>query len=422
VTREYSIPAARDLPADRLVARRQHLLSEIAGAPPRPVERPRRLGRRQLVVLAAAFAIAVGAASAFAVRNLLFGGAPSAWGGTPSWSPDGRKIAYTVYRWPDGRHEDYVMNADGSGQRNLTKTWGLDVSPIWSPDWRRILFLRNPCSGVRDACKSVTQIYRMNADGTGRRRLARGVTYRQNSSGQRTSEHSAIPTWSPDGRKIAFVSDRTGSAEVYVMNADGSGQRRLTQHAKPKELAWSPDGRMLAFGSHAVGGPRDVYVMNANGTGLRNLTPGPGGGEALSWSPDGRKIGFRSLRDGSGEIYVVNVDGTGLRRLTQLTRNPVSSGGTTFSAPVWSPDGHKILFVRSGWGHGLTNSEIFVMNADGSRQRNLTRNPAPDDDPVWSPDGRKILFVSKRDGYGEVYVMNANGSGPRNLTQLRGGS
>jgi len=206
------------------------------------------------------------------------------------------------------------------------------------------------------------------------------------------------------------------------MNADGSGQRRLTRHAKPKELTWSPDGRMVAFGSHARGGPRDVYVMNADGTGLLNLTPGPGDGDALSWSPDGRKVGFRSLRDGSGEIYVVNVDGTGLRRLTHLTRNPVSSGGTTWSAPAWSPDGRKILFVRRGWGHGLGNSEILVMNADGSRQRNLTRNPAPDDDPVWSPDGRKILFVSKRDGHGEVYVMNANGSGQRNLTRLKGGS
>ena len=72
--------------------------------------------------------------------------------------------------------------------------------------------------------------------------------------------------------------------------------------------------------------------------------------------------------------------------------------------------------LASVTGNRLVNSEIFVMNADGSRQRNLTRNPAPDGDPVWSPDGRKILFVSKRDGYGDVYVMNADGSKQRNLT------
>ena len=81
----------------------------------------------------------------------------------------------------------------------------------------------------------------------------------------------------------------------------------------------------------------------------------------------------------------MNVDGTGLRRLTHLTRNPVSSGGTTWSAPAWSPDGQKILFVRVGWGN--SNSEILVMNADGSRQRNLTRNPAPDG---GTPSGRPM--------------------------------
>ena len=418
MTGDYPIPAGRDLPVKRLDARRQHLLSEIAVAPARPLERPRWLGRRRIIVLAAVLVVAVGAATAFAVRDLLFGSATSA--GGAMWSPDGRKISYTVCRYL-GACDVYVMNADGSGQRNLTEAWGPDVSPIWSPDWRRILFVRNACTPWRAvACRAIEQIYRMNADGTGRRRLARGVRYHQISSGQRDSEYSAIPTWSPDGRKIAFVSDRTGTADVYVMNADGSGQRRLTRHAKPKELAWSPDGILLAFGSHARGGPRDVYVMNADGTGLLNLTPGPGGGEALSWSPDGRKIGFRSLRDGTGEIYVVNVDGSGLRRLTHLARNPISSGGTTWSAPGWSPDGKKILFVRVGWGRGLSNSEILVMNADGSRQRYLTRNPAPDGNPVWSPDGKKILFDSKRDGHGEVYVMNADGSGQRNLSRLHG--
>ena len=380
----------------------------------------RRSSRRRLLVLAAAaLLVALGAATAFAVRDLLFGNARSA--GSPMWSPDGGRISYRVCRRPESPCEVYVMNADGAWRENLSGVWGRrDVSPIWSPDWRRILFVRNPCTGVRRACTDITQIYRMNVDGSGSRRLARGVRYHHISGGQRGSEYSAIPTWSPDGRKIAFVSDRTGSAEVYVMSADGSGQRRLTRHAKPKELAWSPDGRMLAIGSHANGGPRDVYVMNADGTGLLNLTPGPGGGEALSWSPDGRKIGFRSLRDGSGEIYVVNVDGTGLRRLTHLTRDPLSSGGTTWSAPAWSPDGKKILFVRVGWGKGLSNSEILVINADGSHQRYLTHNPAPDGEPAWSPDGRRIVFSSKRDGHGEVYVMNADGSGQRNLTRLRG--
>ncbi len=419
MTRARSIPVARDLPAGRLATRRQHLLSEIASAPAVPQERPRWLGRRRVVVLAAALVVAVGATTAFAVRDLLFGSARSA--STPMWSSDGRRIAFVTSDCAPGAAgfcptEVWIMNADGTGRENLTRRWGRELAPIWSRDWRRVAYEVNPCSGVRGACTGTTVIYGMKANGTGVRKLARGVRYRQVSSRQRVSKNRAAPTWSPDGRKVAFVSDRTGSAEIYVMNADGSGQQRLTRHAKPGGAAWSPDGRMLAFGSG-----KDLYVMNADGTGLVNLTPGPGGGDSLSWSPDSRKIGFRSLRDGSGEIYVVNVDGTGLRRLTRLTRNPVSSGWTTFSAPAWSPDGRKILFVRVGWGDRLVNSEILVMNADGSRQRNLTRNPAPDTDPVWSPDGRKILFLSKRDGYGEVYVMNADGSGQRNLTRIRAG-
>ncbi len=430
MTGDRSIPVARDLPAGRLAARRQHLLLEISGVrdpdgtfPARHAERPRLVGRRRVIVLAAAaLLVGVGTAAAFGtVREFIFGSARSAWGGMPMWSPDGRRIAFVARDCAPGPacvgpREVWIMNADGTGRENLTRRWGRELVPIWSPDWRRVAYVVNPCSGVPGACRATTEIYRMNASGTAVRKLARGVRYRQIFSGQFVSEYDASPTWSPNGRQIAFVSDRAGSAEVYVMNADGSGQQRLTRYAKPKELAWSPDGHMLAFGSHARRGPRDVYVLRADGTGLLNLTPGPGGGEALSWSPDGRKIAFRSLRDGKGEFYVVNVDGTGLRRLTRTPK-----GGAAPSSAAWSPDGQKILFVRWGFVQGTDTGEIFVMNADGSRQRNLTRNPAPDTEPVWSPDGRKILFVSKRDGYGEIYVMNADGSGQRNLTRLRGG-
>jgi hypothetical protein len=161
VTGDHPIPAARDLPAQRLEERRQHLLSEIASAPTLPLERPRWLGRRRVVVLAAVLVVAVGATTAFAVRDLLSGSATNA--GGPMWSPDGRKIAYTVCRWPDEPCEVYVMNADGSGQRNLTDAWGPDVFPTWSPDWRRILFVRNPCAPTRRACTGTTQIYEPDA-------------------------------------------------------------------------------------------------------------------------------------------------------------------------------------------------------------------------------------------------------------------
>jgi Tol biopolymer transport system component len=373
-----------------------------------------RRGRRLVALAAAALVVAVATAAAFGtVRDFLFGTASTAWGGSPTWSPDGRRIAFTVHRWPDGPTEVYVMNADGSGQRNLTRESGLDVSPeLWSPDWRKVVLLRNPCAAVQGACEGATQIYVMNADGSGLRRLARGGSVRTIWSGQRVGGDDGL-AWSSDGRRIAFMSDRDRDFDIYVVNLDGSGQRNLTR--KPgfdKDPVWSPDGRKIAFVSsiderHPYR-RQEIYVVNADGSGQRLLARG----HAPAWSPDGRKIAFRSDRDGNGEIYVMNADGTGQRR---LTRDPDSDGG-----PVWSPDGRKILFVRAEFRRG--NSEIYVMNADGSGQRNLSRNPASDGEPSWSHDGRRIAFVSKRDGNGEVYVMNADGSAQRNLTRLRGGT
>ena len=128
-----------------------------------------------------------------------------------------------------------------------------------------------------------------------------------------------------------------------------------------------------------------------------------------AWSPDGRKIAtVGGFRRGSPfvttEIYVMNADGSGQRRLTR------SAGGN--GDPAWSPDGRRIAFRSTRDGNG----EIYVMNADGSAQRRLTRNPANDGWFSWSPDGRKVVFVSDRDGSYEVYVMNANRSGQRRLT------
>jgi Tol biopolymer transport system component len=306
----------------------------------------------------------------------------------PVWSSGGRQIAFLSRRGKSTFDLD-VVNADGSGQRTVIHG-ATREPPSWSPDGLKIAF-----EGLRD-----NGVYTVNADGSGRQRLARD---------------SKDPAWSPDGRTIAFFS----GAKIYLMNADGSEHRALTRpQAGVRDLAWSPDGRKLAFLQAKGGcGPScyDIYVVNRDGSGLRNLTAKLAVGIRLNldpasdpaWSPDGQMIAFARLNPGLGQpIYVVKADG---RRLRNLTPKPVGA----YAAPAWSPDGRKIAFVSDRDG----NSEVYVMNANGNGQRNLTRNPAFDADPAWSPDGRKIAFASKRDGKYGVYVMNADGSEQRRLAQ-----
>lgn len=166
--------------------------------------------------------------------------------------------------------------------------------------------------------------------------------------------------------------------------------------------------------------------MNADGTDVSPLTyfrwpTTPSLAYQPAWSPDGQRIAFvgqHTTSDGGTEIYVINVDGSGLTRLT-------NSLGDDWR-PAWSPDGQKIAFFSFRDAYGTTdpgNSEIYVMNSDGSSQTRITYNPTidtnrpgADEDPTWSPDGRQIAFRSYRDGGIDIYVMNADGSGVTRLT------
>jgi YD repeat-containing protein len=255
------------------------------------------------------------------------------------------------------------------------------------------------------------QIYTMNADGSGQARLTND------------GANDDSPRWSPNGNKILFQSDRdnpsTGYNDIYVMNSDGTGQMRLTTDPNDDSSAsWSPDGSKIVFQSIRNGQFYQVYMMNADGTGQVNLSNSVGSDGQPSWSPDGTRIAFASERDHEGfaSIYVMSANGANQTRLT------FSADDVTDEQPVWSRDGSKIAFVSTRDG----NKEIYVMNADGTNQTRLTNDLGNDDSPYWSPDGSKIIFRSDRqrdccDPTSQVWVMNSDGTGLANLSNNQSG-
>ncbi len=220
--------------------------------------------------------------------------------------------------------------------------------------------------------------------------------------------------WSPDGRKILLRSDE----DISVMSPDGSNRINLTHDAIPELTPlWSPDGNRIAFGV-VNEYSQDVYVMKSDGTTRRNLTRNRNRGiedDPVAWSPDGGKIFFTRTPTGTGsppsDIWVMNADGS---RKVNLTPRP---GEANDLYGDLSPDGKKIAFSRSLTGGD--NYEIYVMNADGRRKTNVSRNPAYDVAPAWSPDGRKIAFGSRRGSLknNEIVIVNARGARSRNATR-----
>jgi Tol biopolymer transport system component len=250
------------------------------------------------------------------------------------------------------------------------------------------------------------EIYVMKADGSGVTRLTKNAA------------NDEQPAWSPDGKKIAFVSNRAGNGEIYSMYADGSSVTRLTNNAGlDRDPVWSPAGTKVAFASNRSG-RFEIYVMNANGSGVKRLTTnlpfqGCGGtsiGQEIlpTWSPGGGKIAFRHKATCfSTSIDIMNADGTGVTKLTDAK----------FALRLgWGRTG-KIVFDGRVWpGEGLSDGEIAVVTVSGATVTRLTNNSANDVYPSWSPDASKIAFASNRNGNYEIYAMNANGSGVSRLT------
>jgi Tol biopolymer transport system component len=289
---------------------------------------------------------------------------------SPSWSPTGNEIAYTSFQHSSG--DIYVMHPDGSDKRRLTTDPAYDDIPMFSPDGKQIAFVSNRTGSL--------QIWVMNADGSNQHQLT-------SSSGT-----NYFPSWSPDGSRIAFRSDRDGNPEIYSMRSDGSDVKRLTNDPSIDfSPNWGLDGQILFVSNRGTGGKSSIWVMNGDGSDQHRLTPREFVWNEFSpvWSPDGKRILFQADRDvpvGNRELYVMNTDSSGLKRLTRYAGQD--------NWPTWSPDGKRIAFAR---GPTPFRNEIYVMNADGTHQRELTLPTLGGVDYGTIPEapiaGRRVVVV-----------------------------
>ena len=299
------------------------------------------------------------------------------------------QIAFVSKR--DGNWEIYVMDAHGVNPRRLTNNPAKDLSPSWSPDGKRIAFISDRDGHVPEGrVFHNSEIYVMDADGGNQ----------QNLTNHPSDDRS--PSWSPDSTRIAFESDRDNdrghNIEIYVMDADGGNLQRLTNNlTEDEDPAWSPDGERIAFSArreghvvHNLDITYEIYVMDADGGNQQRLTENRNNDWHPEWSPDGKRIAFAADRKGDSakvDIYVMDADGGNQQK---LTNNRVWD-----SSPSWSPDGERIAFISTR----DENSEIYVMDADGGNLQNLTNNPHSDSGPAWSntpfsvsPTGKKFTI------------------------------
>ena len=262
-------------------------------------------------------------------------------------------VAYTVVR--NGVSNVEVLSSDGKERFAVTAGTG-SFEPAWSPDKQRLAFTTCPtvCAGLEADFEIVVR------EENGK------VTNLTNNPAR-----DGGASWSPDGARIAFHSNRSGTHEIWTMNADGTDPKQVTTlESRSVSPAWSPDGTRIAFTSDR-GGNIDIYVLNLADGSVTNLTAAAGADSNASWSPDGRSLAFDSDRLGTLDVYVIDAAGGIPRRVTTALAGE--------SEPVWSPDGTQLLFVTNVAG----NPDLMTIPVAGGEAKPLSADPAPETNPDW---------------------------------------
>jgi TolB protein len=306
----------------------------------------------------------------------------------PEWIPtypvpEDYTGAYAIQWYGDGRYDLLSpTNLDWYQGLNFGNTQ-IQLGCVGCPEW--LLF-------QSDRFEDNANIFRSDFDGNNVVRLTSSAA------------SDVQPTWSYDGSRIAFASNRDNDWEIYRMAPDGSGQTNVTRYPLASDLAPSWACYWIAFQSDRDGN-WEIYKTDPNGVRQIRLTNNVASDEAPAWSPDERQIAFQSDRDGNWELYLMDGNGRNVRR---LTNNPAADRN-----PSWSPDGQWIVFESNRDGV----FDLYKLNVQSGVVIRLTQNAGNNTAPAWKPYCNYVFFQSNRDGDYEVYRMNDDGTGQMNLTR-----
>lgn len=348
------------------------------------------------------------------------------------FSPDERKVVYVYKREPKGKPDIYLFDIAENREENLTNHPSRDIGPCFSPDGKKIAFLSD-----RESKEGNFYIYIMNLEGKNVKRLtpvSKGISYgkiywvkedklytvRLNANREelyimdrrtekircltRNFSRNETPCFSPDGKKIAYVSLISGATEIFIMDIGTWEIQQLTHDKVPKAtLSWAPYGEKLAFVAKYSPRRHGIYILDLRSREVKLLSAFDGLPVAPVWSPDGNWLAFTLLKNKKFGLYIMSQDGKILKQLMDTSSN--------YYFPSFSPDGKKLAFSSDRDG----NDEIYVVDLEGRNLRRLTENSALDYLPCWSPDGREIIFISDREGVKGLYVMDTKGKNVKRL-------